>query len=136
MSYAALLAELDTALQNAGLTAAAEPRDGSLLSAGRGNFDGCYLLVNESGAQPWPDLAVNPSHWRGSMRLEVGTELKTSAQKQSETIEQRGRAAFEAIVYAAFSNGCIYEWDTPQVQRAPQDKRLVWTLRFRMRWTE
>ena len=137
MSYASLLTDLNTALVAAGLTAHADPRDSSLASAGRGNADGAYLIINETGGQPWPELSTNPSHWHAKMRLEVATELTTSAETQSVTVESRARAVFEHVVYATTPVGrCIYAIQDPQLQRAPQSKRLVWVLRFSARWTE
>ncbi len=137
MTYAQLLTAINSALQGAGLTAAAEPRDGSLASAGRGNFDGCYLIINETGAQPWPDLALSPAQWRGQLRIEVGTELRTSVETQSQTVESRARAVFEALVYPTTAVARqLYGWDAPTITRSPQDKRLVWGVRFNARWDE
>lgn len=137
MSYAQFLTDLNAALATAGLTAAAEPRDSSLARAGRGNFDGSYLIRNVSGTQPWPELSLNPSHWRADFELEVATEVSADAETQGQSVESRARAVFENTVYSTGNiSRQIYQWQAPQVQRAPQDKRMIWTLRFSARWTE
>lgn len=137
MSYTSLLTDINTALAAAGLTPHADPRDSSLTQSGRGNFDGAYLIINETGSQPWAELALSPNHWRARLRLEVATALTTSAETQSITVETRARAVFEALVYATTPlSRRLYEWQEPQLQRVTQDKRLVWIVRFSARWTE
>lgn len=137
MSYTTFLTNLNTALVTAGLTAAPEPRDGTLATAGRGNFDGIYLIVNETGVQPWPELSLNPVHWRARLRIEVGTTITNDPETQSGTVESRGRAVFEQTVYAQTPIGRqIYNWQEPTLQRAPQDKRMIWIMRFSARFTE
>ena len=137
MSYTTLLSSINTALQAQGLTAAPEPRDSDLLNAGRGSFDGSYLITNESGAEPWPELSTNPSNWRATLRLQVGTELTDSAETQSGTVEARARAVYKSLQYATTPVGrCLYNWQKPSQRRAPQSKRLVWEVRFTARWSE
>lgn len=137
MSYSTLLSSINTALQAQGLTAAPEPRDGDLINAGRGNFDGSYLITNMTGAQPWPELSTNPSHWKAQLRLQVGTDLTTSAETDSATVESRARIVYETLRYDNATVGrCLYNWQTPQPRRQPQGKRLVWEVRFDARWSE
>ena len=137
MSYTTLLTGINTQMDAAGLAPAAEQRDSSLLQAGRGNFDGSYLLINKTGAQPWPELAVSPSHWWARLVIEVGTELKGSYETQSIMVESRARAVFENLVYpGAAVAQCLYEWSEPRIERATQSKRLVWTIEFKARWSE
>lgn len=134
MSYSGLLLEIDAALQAQGLTAAAELREDTLLTTSRGNFDGSYLLRSEQGAKPWLEASLSPTHWWAEMTLEVATEIKTSAQAAHEVVEERARKVFEALVYANFTAGHAWGWQPPQILRALKDKRVVWTLRFNLRW--
>lgn len=136
MSFASFIAALKSSLSTAGLTETADPREESLLTSSRGNFDGSYLLALES-SDPWPEAAsLTPSHWKGVLRLEIATALTTSVIAQSETVETRGRAFFEQCVYTDLAEGDIYGWDPPQVLRNFKDKRIVWQIRLQVRWTE
>ena len=137
MSYASLIAALKAGLVAASLTENPDPREDSLLNVSRGAFDGSFLIVPESGASPWPEAArINPSHWKGILRVEIATALTTSVISQSETVEQRARAFFENCVYAGLNAGEIYRWDEPVINRNFKDKRIVWSVRIYVRWTE
>lgn len=137
MSYAQLITALKAGLVAAGMTENPDPREDSLLNVSRGNFDGSFLIVPESGASPWPEAArLTPSHWKGILRAEIATALTTSVITQSETVEQRARAFFEKCVYAELNAGEIYRWDDPVINRNFKDKRIVWSVRIYVRWTE
>lgn len=141
MSYSALIESIEAALEASppGLTATPDQREQSLLNVSRGGFDGSYLLRLDGGVQPWPDTSTNPRHWRGVLVVEVATELTTSLIEQSKTMETRGRQTMEALIdYSnTITTGSIYEWSEPTVQRAfAYDKRLVWSVRLNIRWTD
>lgn len=137
MSYAALINALKAGLVAAGLVENPDPREDSLLTSSRGAFDGSFLIVPESGASPWPEAArITPSHWKGIIRVEIATALTTSVVVQSETVEARARAFFEKCVYVGLQQGEIYRWDEPTISRNYKDKRIVWSVRVFVRWTE
>lgn len=137
MSYAALITALKAGLVTSGLTENPDPREDSLVNASRGAFDGSFLIVPESGASPWPEAArITPSHWKGILRVEIATTLTTSVVTQSETVESRARAFFENCVYLGLGQGEIYRWDEPTITRNFKDKRIVWSIRIYVRWTE
>lgn len=137
MSYAQLITALKAGLVSAGLTENPDPREDSLANAARGNFDGSFLIIPESGAEPWPEAAkATPSHWKGAIRLEIATALTTSVVAQSETVESRARMFFEKCVYAGLNAGEIYRWDPPTINRNFKDKRIIWSIRIFARWTE
>lgn len=137
MSYAQLITALKAGLVSAGLTENPDPREDSLANASRGAFDGSFLIVPESGAEPWPEAAkATPSHWKGILRVEVATTLTTSVVSQSETVEQRARLFFEKCVYGGLSAGEIYQWEPPTTSRNFKDKRIIWSIRIFVRWTE
>lgn len=136
MSFSSFITALKTSLVAAGLEETPDPREDSLLNVARGNFDGSYLLSLES-SEPWPEMAsLTPSHWRGVLRLEIATALTTSGISQDETVESRARSFFEQCVYTDLASGDIYGWDAPQKLRNFKDKRIVWQIRLRVRWTE
>lgn len=137
MTYAAAIAEVKAAIDAvSGISYAADPRIDSLMNAPKGSFDGSFLLINESEAEPWPEISTNPSHWKSRMLLEVGTELTTDRLEQDKTAVTRGVSIYEALFYSTLTNCALYDPQPPQMLREEQSKRLVWTVRFTMRWTE
>lgn len=137
MNYSDLLDAITSTLVSTGLIEVADPRDGSLMVASRGGFDGSFLITNKSGAQPWPELSTGPVHWRSVLRLEVATNLTTSALVDSKLIESRARGVFNSLVYSTAPVGQqLYKWQDPTVERVQQSKRIVWSILFMARWTE
>lgn len=137
MNYSDLLDAITSALVSSGLTEVADPRDGTLMVASRGRFDGSFLIINKSGVQPWPELSTGPVHWRSVLRIEVATELTTSALEQSKLVESRARGVFNNLVYSTSPVGQqLYKWQDPTVDRVQQNKRIVWSIQFMARWTD
>jgi len=134
----ALKAKLDaiTGADGTTLSELAEKRFWSLSEVdSKAAFDGRYLLRNESGAKPWPEETNNPVNWYSWMTLEIGTELLRDALEQSETVEDRSRLVTIALQYTALATGCIYDWQEPEVQRIENDKRILWVVRFKLRYS-
>lgn len=137
MTYDQIIDEMDAALQGAGLHAAPDQKDDSLVGAGRGKFDGAYLIRNETGGRPFSELAISPTHWRARLRVEVATDLSTSIQEQTKIIEERARSVFRALFYPQVPiSRHFFNRQEPQILPTQQGKRLVWALRFDARWTD
>lgn len=143
MSYDTFIASVKAALEETteapapGLHAYPEPREDSLLTAARGRFDGAYLLRRERGPEPFPTTSTNPRHWKGVLALEIATELKRSLEEADAKTAERGRLAMDSLIYTPrVEAGAIYAWDEPVITRQLKDKRIVWTVRLSIRWSE
>lgn len=128
--------EIKTKLTAAGLTYNTDPRDYSLNASSRGKFDGCFALYSVDGGHPWLEADLTPTHWRGDLIIEIGTEIKTSSLEADKLIEERARLFFRTIVYTQLTHGQIYSYDPPTRQRNLQDKRVIWSIRCKARWTD
>lgn len=142
-TYAQVIASIQSALEESstapapGLHAYPDPREDTLLTAARGKFDGSYLLRLERGPDIWPDSSTDPRHFKGVLAVEIGTELSDSMVTQDTTAEERGRLAMQSLIYSdRVDAGAIYRWEEPTKQRQLKDKRLVWTVRLHLRWSE
>lgn len=134
-TYGDFITEVSNALQGVGLTPAADPRQNSLSVASRGNFDGSFLIRNETGGEPWPEAALVPRHWKGRLTIEVGTEVTNSLQAADDLVEDRAAKVYRAIFYVNFAHGRFYQWSTPRKTRDLDNKRIVWTVEILARWT-
>lgn len=136
MAYTDLIDEISQKLVTAGLKATPDLRDNDLSSASRGNFDGSFLLKSLQGGQPWVEAAPTPSHWRGELEIQIGTEITNSTTEAEKTCEERARLFFRTIVYANLNNGAVYEFSQPSITRNYQDKRYIWAVQIKIRWTD
>ena len=141
MSYVSALTAVKDAIDAiSGLTFVPDPRADTLADEGLGASDGAFALYCESSGNPWEEAvtALNPQHWWAQVRLEICTLLMTSVFVQEQTVESRARAAVEALCYGGMSanTAVIFEDEQPVRVRNYKDKRLVWSWRFKLRYTE
>ena len=133
-TYKDFIQEGSSALIAAGLTPAADPRQNSLSTASRGNFDGSFLIRNEQGGEPWPEASLVPRHWKGNLTIEVATDVATSLQEADVLVEDRAAKVYKAIFFVNFAHGRFYQWSTPRKTRDLDNKRIVWSVEIRARW--
>ncbi len=113
-----------------------DPRVASLAELD-GYVDGAFLLVNESPGNPFPYVqGLNPSEWFSKIRLEVCTLLQTDVLTEDKTAESRARAIQETVALANFADFVLFNVGEPARTRAGEDRRIIWTMRFSMRYSE
>ena len=102
-----------------------------------GYVDAAFLLVNESPGNLFPYVqGLNPSEWFAKIRLEVCTLLQTDVMTEDKTAESRARAIQETVALANFPDFVLFNVGEPARSRSGQDRRIIWTMRFSMRYTE
>ena len=102
-----------------------------------GFVDGAFLIVNESPGNPFPYVqGLNPSEYYSKMRLEVCTLLHTDVMTEDKIAESRARAVQETVALANFPDFVLFNVGEPSRTRAGQDRRIIWTMRFSMRYSE
>lgn len=102
-----------------------------------GFVDGAFLLVAESPGNPFPYVqGITPSEWYTTMRLEVCTLLQTDVVAEDKLMESRSRAIWEVVGLANFPDFVLFGIQPPTRTRTGQDRRVIWTLRFSMRYSE
>ena len=102
-----------------------------------GFVDGAFLLVAESPGNLYPYVqGVEPSEYFTKLRLEVCTLLHTDVLVEDKTAESRARAIMETVTLENFSNFVLFDVGEPSRSRVAQDRRIIWTLRFSMRYSE
>lgn len=136
MSFATAAAEVQSQLVAAGLTEFADPRVDTLTTAGGGDLDGKYLLKFDSLGNPWQEVGTSETAWYAECRLEVATLLHNDEVTEAITAETRARACVDNLQRTSLTNGCVINAQDKQFQRAGKDRRLIWTWRFWLRYTE
>lgn len=139
MSYADFIDEIKSALDGlAALTYSQQPRLSSVASRSSFNFDGAFALHNETGAEPWPELSLNPQHWKATLLVEVGVQVRKDILEDEKRLEQYARQVTETLMYRStpFTHGCVYQMGTFGKQRVNNDGRIIWAGRYQIRWTE
>ena len=115
---------------------APDPRVDSLADLD-GYVDGAFLLVATSSGNPYPyNQGGSPSEWWAGIRLEVCTLLHTDVMEEDKVAEARGRAIQEVLCFNTHSNFVLYDVADPARSRVSQDRRIVWTMNFKMRYSE
>jgi len=104
-----------------------------------GKCDAAFLLVAESAANPYPYAqGFTPTEWFTRMRLEVCTMLHVDILTQDKVAEARSRAVQEVVYFpSAAANGyAIYESQETTRARVGSDRRVIYTWKFSLRYTE
>lgn len=146
MSYEAAVTKIKTLLSadpissdHSGVTLhyAPDPRVASLAEHPQGNIDGAFLLVADEPGSPYPVVQCSdPNDYSAGMRLEICTILHKDTMQQDITAEARMRAVQEVLLWNTYSEFSLYAVATPTRTRIASDRRVITTIRFRMRYVE
>lgn len=114
-----------------------DPRDSSLIRAGRGQIDGAYLLRIVEGPEQFPSVSTATRPYVVKVELEICTLLTTDQHEQTKAAEARLHAIQEALcingaLTAAGSR--VYDSEPPKQGRTGNDKRLIDRWRFKLRY--
>jgi len=102
-----------------------------------GYVDGAFLLVATSSGNPYPyNQGISPSEWWAGIRLEVCTLLHTDVMAEDKVAEARGRAIQEVLCFNTYGAFVLYNVSDPTRTRAGEDRRIIWTINFSMRYSE
>jgi|TARA_Y100001938_G_C8041974_1_gene406644 hypothetical protein len=141
MTYAAAITALKSTIDSVTVSGSAmayapDPRDRTLLKAGRAKFDGCYLIRNEGGGSIYPELQSNPSVFLATLTLEIGTELTTDATTQDGLVQLRAQKVMEKILTSDIANIINILPIGEPTKTTAGDRRILWSQRFRLVYEE
>lgn len=141
MSYSAAIEEIESTVEAlTGMTYVRDKRIEDLQKIGHFGEDGAFFVIldngSDAGPHPWPELSTGPVHWWCWIRVEMIVPITTDVQEQEKTVITRGMAIIEALRWGALTSGCIYDMQQPRRQRNQKDRRIVWSCRFKLRYTD
>lgn len=101
-----------------------------------GRVDSAFLLVNESAGNPYPYVQSNsPSEFFARLKLQVCTLLHTSILEEDKTCTLRAQAVQEVLFFRPPVDFACFDVSAPTRIRAGEDRRILWEVRFSLRYS-
>lgn len=139
MSWDAAIDEIKALIEDeCNLIYTPDPRVESLTdeNVGRGNYDASFTIIQEGTATPFRELVGrNPRLWKTKIRVQVGTEVETSAYDAGKIHEKRAREVTKKLLYTNFTNICQVR-DARESVRLRNEKKMVWDQAFEIVYIE
>ena len=102
-----------------------------------GYVDGAFLLANESAGNPYPYVqGNNATEFFASIKLQVCTFLMTDVIAEDKTASARAQAIFDVLVYSHNPLYSIFDVTDATRSRTAEDRRVIWEIKFKLRYTE